>query len=83
MFPSFAYPRLEHLQAKYVGTGHADLHRHEWLNNIQRDTCATLIGHHNMATYVALCENESVGRTKYKLLTKMFLPCGTPPETED
>ena len=55
MFPSFAYPRLEHLQAKYVGTGHADLHRHEWLNNIQRDTCATLIGHHNMATYVALC----------------------------
>merc|ERR1712196_377626 len=75
--------RLEHLQARYVGTGHPDLHRYDWLSNIQRDTYASLVGHHNMLQYVALCENESVGRTKYKLLNKMFLPCGNPPERED
>lgn len=30
--------QLEHLQAKYVGTGHADTNRFEWNLNIKRDT---------------------------------------------
>ncbi|KAL3729689.1 hypothetical protein ACJRO7_026772 [Eucalyptus globulus] len=33
--------QLEHLQAKYVGTGHADLNRFEWAVNIQRDSDST------------------------------------------
>ncbi|KAG4109368.1 hypothetical protein ERO13_1Z049411v2 [Gossypium hirsutum] len=36
--------QLEHLQAKYVGTGHADLNRFEWAVNIQRDSYASYIG---------------------------------------
>jgi len=45
-----------------------------------------MVGHHNMLNYVALCENESVGRTKYRMIQNMFLPCGNPPvrsEDED
>merc|ERR1711884_300367 len=68
--------QLEHLQTKYVGTGHPDLHRYDWFTNIKRDTYASLVGHHNMVTYVALCENESIGRSKYTMLQNMFLPCG-------
>ena len=41
--------QLEHLQAKYVGTGHADLHRFEWAVNIHRDSFASYIGHHPMS----------------------------------
>ncbi|CAK9318755.1 unnamed protein product [Citrullus colocynthis] len=33
--------QLEHLQAKYVGTGHADLNRFKWAVNIQRDSYAS------------------------------------------
>ncbi len=40
--------QLEHLQAKYVGTGHADLQRFEWAGELQptwqllRHTCNSL-----------------------------------------
>ncbi|KAL3681714.1 hypothetical protein R1sor_024670 [Riccia sorocarpa] len=36
--------KLEHLQTKYVGTGHADLNRFEWAANIRRDSYASYIG---------------------------------------
>ena len=35
-----------------------------------------------MLSYVALCENEAIGRSKYAMLQKMFQPCGTPPRRE-
>ena len=35
------------IQAKYVGTGHADMTKFEWGTNQHRDTCASLIGHHD------------------------------------
>ncbi len=75
--------QLEHLQAKYVGTGHTDLNRFEWAVNIHRDSYASFIGHHNMVSYFAVAENESVGRVKYNLMQKMLLPCGLPPEKEE
>ena len=71
------------LQAKYVGTGHADLNRFEWAVNIHRDSYASYIGHHPMLAYLAVAENESIGRVKYQLLQKMLLPCGLPPVKED
>ena len=70
------------LQAKHVGTGHADLGQFEWAVNIHRDSFASYIGHHNITTYLAVAENESVGRIRYNLLQKMLLPCGLPPEKE-
>ncbi|CAF1966488.1 unnamed protein product [Brassica napus] len=75
--------QLEHLQAKYVGTGHADLSRFEWAVNIQRDSYASYIGHYPMLAYFAIAENESIGRERYNFMQKMLLPCGLPPERED
>lgn len=36
--------QLEHLQSKFVGTGHADVSRWEWVTNQHRDTYASIIG---------------------------------------
>ena len=71
------------LQAKYVGTGHADLSRFEWAVNIHRDSYASYIGHHPMLCYFAVAENESIGRVKYNFMQKMLLPCGLPPEKQE
>ncbi|KAI3812937.1 hypothetical protein L1987_17650 [Smallanthus sonchifolius] len=75
--------QLEHLQAKYVGTGHADMSRFEWAVNIQRDSYASYVGHYPMLAYFAIAENESIGRERYNFMQKMLLPCGLPPERED
>ncbi|XP_058089460.1 uncharacterized protein At4g14342 isoform X1 [Magnolia sinica] len=75
--------QLEHLQAKYVGTGHADLNRLQWAVNIQRDSYASYIGHYPILAYFAIAENESIGRERYNFMQKMLLPCGLPPERED
>ncbi|KAK1260656.1 Pentatricopeptide repeat-containing protein [Acorus gramineus] len=75
--------QLEHLQAKYVGTGHADLNRFEWAVNIHRDSYASFVGHYPMLAYFAIAENESIGRERYNFMQKMLLPCGLPPERED
>ncbi len=71
------------MQAKYVGTGHADLSRFEWAVNIHRDSYASYIGHHPMLCYHAVAENESIGRIKYNFMQKMLLPCGLPPEKQE
>ncbi|KAK3032037.1 hypothetical protein RJ639_035474 [Escallonia herrerae] len=60
--------QLEHLQAKYVGTGHADLNRFEWAVNIQRDSYASYVGHYPVLAYFALAENESIGRERYNFM---------------
>ncbi|GAY60738.1 hypothetical protein CUMW_204370 [Citrus unshiu] len=75
--------QLEHLQAKYVGTGHADLNRFEWAVNIQRDSYASYVGHYPILAYFSIAENESIGREHYNFMQKMLLPCGLPPERED
>ena len=75
--------QIEHLQAKHIGTGHADLHKFEWALNIHRDSYASYIGHYNMLSYFSVVENESVGRVRYEFLQKMLLPCGIPPKPAD
>ncbi|KAE8798734.1 hypothetical protein D1007_25915 [Hordeum vulgare] len=60
--------QLEHLQAKYVGTGHADLTRFEWAVNIQRDSYASYVGHYPMLAYFSIAENESIGRERYDFM---------------
>lgn len=72
--------QIEHLQAKYVGTGHADISRFEWALNMHRDSYAAYIGQHSLCSYFATVQNESVGRVKYEMLHKMLLPCGLPPQ---
>ncbi|KAK4854557.1 hypothetical protein QYF36_025830 [Acer negundo] len=75
--------QLEHLQANYVETGHADLNRFEWAVNIQRDSFTSYIGQYPMLAYFAIAESESIGRERYNFMQKMLLPCGLPPERED
>ncbi|KAG0491666.1 hypothetical protein HPP92_005064 [Vanilla planifolia] len=60
--------QLEHLQAKYVGTGHADLNRFEWAVNIQRDSYASYVGHYPILAYFAIAENEAIGRERYNFM---------------
>ncbi|CAL5347444.1 unnamed protein product [Camellia sinensis] len=71
--------QLEHLQAKYVGTGHADLNRFEWAVNIQRDSYASYVGHYPMLAYFAIAENESIGRERYNFMQKNAFALWTSP----
>ncbi|XP_038990396.1 uncharacterized protein At4g14342-like [Phoenix dactylifera] len=72
--------QLEHLQAKFVGTGHADLNRFGWAVNIQCDSYASYTGHNPRLAYFAIAENESIGRERYNFMKRMLLHCGLPPE---
>ncbi|DAZ97140.1 TPA: hypothetical protein N0F65_004754, partial [Lagenidium giganteum] len=73
----------EHLQAKYVGTGHADTTKFEWAVNQNRDTLASHVGHFDMMAYFAVAENEAIGRVRSNMLEKMLQPCGQPPQKEE
>lgn len=70
-------------QSKVPGTGHADTTRHEWAVNMHRDTAASFVGHPHLASYLAVAENEALGRVRYRLLSKMVAPCGPPPKPAD
>lgn len=73
----------ELLASKYTGTGHPDTSRFEWNVNIKRDTYASFLGHHHLAAYQAIGENESIGRVKFNLKQSMLLPCGVPPTPKE
>jgi splicing factor 3B subunit 5 len=51
--------------------------------NHHRDTNASLAGHYDVLSYLAVAENVAVGRAKYALLEKMLAPCGPPPARVD
>ncbi|SAM03789.1 hypothetical protein [Absidia glauca] len=67
--------QIEHLQSKYIGTGHAD--------TIKQDTYASILGHNSLLSYVSVAENECGARVKANLLEKMVMPCGPPPAREE
>uniref|UniRef100_T1KVQ3 Splicing factor 3B subunit 5 n=1 Tax=Tetranychus urticae TaxID=32264 RepID=T1KVQ3_TETUR len=74
------HSQLEHLQSKYIGTGHADSSKYEWLVNQHRDTYASYLGHFDIINYFAIAENESKARITFNLTEKLVQPCGPPPE---
>lgn len=71
------------VQARHVGTGHSDITKYEWAVNQHRDTLASHIGHHDLLSFFAIAQNDSVGRVRYQLLEKMLSPCGPPPAKVD
>lgn len=71
--------QLEHLQARYAGTGHADTTRHEWATQQHRDSIAVYVADPSMLTMFSLVENVSLGRYRYELLERLYKPCGDPP----
>ena len=75
--------QLESLQAKHVGTGHADTTRHEWTNNIVRDSYASYIGHPPLVAYMALGMGEPKEKVRGQLIEKMVRGVGAPPEREE
>mmetsp|Transcript_24278 Transcript_24278/g.33966 ORF Transcript_24278/g.33966 Transcript_24278/m.33966 type:complete len:94 (+) Transcript_24278:182-463(+) len=77
------HSQLEHLQMKYVGTGHPDVTRYEWVVNHHRDSAASYVGHQHLMMMFGVAENESMGRIKQRLLTQMLAPCGKEPKGAD
>ena len=66
------HSQLEHMQAKYVGTGHADTTKYEWAVNQHRDSLALYVGFDSLSQYIAVAENESIARVKFNCLQKMI-----------
>lgn len=71
---------LEAMQARYVGTGHADTTKYEWVSNIVRDSYASYIGHPPMLSYMALGMGESKEKVRAAMIEKMVRGAGNPPE---
>ena len=66
----------------WLGTGHPDITRYEWVVNHHRDSAASYIGHSHLSMLFGVVENESQARIRYNLLQKMVAPCGKEPATE-
>ncbi|KAL7643494.1 UNVERIFIED_CONTAM: hypothetical protein RMT77_005476 [Armadillidium vulgare] len=77
------HSQLEHLQSKYIGTGHADTSQFEWCVNQHRDTYGSFMGHFDLLNLVAVAENETKARIRFNLMEKMVQPCGPPPEKNE
>ena len=68
-----AQQQLEQLQARYVGTGHADTTKYEWAANIHRDSYASYVGHPPLLSYMAL----GMGEPREKVRAQMIEVRGT------
>ncbi|KAI9045728.1 splicing factor 3B [Aspergillus affinis] len=71
---------LEAMQARYVGTGHADTTKYEWTSNIVRDSYASYIGHPPMLSYMAVGMGEPKEKVRAAMIEKMVRGAGNPPE---
>lgn len=78
-----AQQQLEALQARYVGTGHADTTKFEWTSNIQRDSYASYVGHPPMLSYMSIGMGDCRERVRAQMMEKMIRPVGAPPEVAD
>lgn len=55
------------VHARYTGTGHADLTKWEWATHQHRDTFSSIVAHPALTSFVALADNESIGRVKFEM----------------
>ncbi|CAE6441137.1 unnamed protein product [Rhizoctonia solani] len=78
-----ANTQLEHLHARYTGTGHADITKYEWLTHQHRDTSASIVGHPPLATYLSIADGDATGRVRFEMIERMLQPCGPPPPKDD
>jgi len=68
----------DQLKARYIGTGHADMTKFEWLTNQHRDTLASHVGHYDQLSYYSVAQNESIARVRYNMIEKIYQPCSPP-----
>ncbi|KAJ7264980.1 splicing factor 3B subunit 5/RDS3 complex subunit 10 [Mycena haematopus] len=78
-----ANTQLEHLHARYTGTGHGDLSKYDWVTHQHRDTLASIVGHPTLTSFLAIADGESKGRIKFEMTEKMLQPCGPPPRKDE
>jgi splicing factor 3B subunit 5 len=94
-----AQQQLEQLQARYVGTGHADTTRYEWTSNVARDSLSSYVGHAPLLQYMALGMGEPREKLRAMLIDvrpssfpslfvadasqRMIQPVGKPPEVQE
>jgi splicing factor 3B subunit 5 len=71
---------LEALQARYIGTGHADTTKYEWVSNILRDSYSSYIGHPPLLSYMAVGLGEPKEKVRAMMIDKMIRGAGNPPE---
>ncbi|KAG2418320.1 hypothetical protein HFD88_001421 [Aspergillus terreus] len=71
---------LEAMQARYVGTGHADTTKYEWVSNIVRDSYASYVGHPPLLSYMAVGMGEPKEKVRAAMIEKMVRGAGNPPE---
>ncbi|KAI9454828.1 splicing factor 3B subunit 5 [Russula earlei] len=72
-----ANTQLEHLHARYTGTGN------EWLTHQHRDTLSSIVGHPSLTSYLAIADGEATGRIRFEMTQRMLQPCGPPPAKDD
>jgi splicing factor 3B subunit 5 len=61
-------------QLQYAGTGHADTTKREWFLHQQRDSYCSYLGHTPMLDYLSCVQNQSRGRIRFDLLSKIASP---------
>lgn len=61
-------------RSKYIGLGHPDISREEFLTNIKRDTYSSLAQHDNLLYYNSVALNEPVQTLRQKMIRKMVEP---------
>lgn len=71
---------LEAMQARYVGTGHADTTKYDWVSNIVRDSYASYVGHPPLLSYMAVGMGEPKEKVRAAMIEKMVRGAGNPPE---
>ena len=71
---------LKHHGKKTPGLGNDDITKYKWITNQHRDSHSSYIGHFDMLNFIAVAENESKARVKYRKIKKMIQPCGPPPQ---
>jgi splicing factor 3B subunit 5 len=74
---------LEALQARYIGTGHADTTKYEWVSNILRDSYSSYIGHPPLLSYMAVGLGEPKEKVRAMMIDKMIRGAGNPPEVQE
>ena len=77
-----AQQQLEQLQARFVGTGHADTTKFEWTSNLMRDSYSSFAGHLPLLHYMSLGMGDCVEKTRLQMIEKMVQPAGRPPVVE-
>ncbi|KNC50226.1 uncharacterized protein AMSG_11973 [Thecamonas trahens ATCC 50062] len=71
--------KLDHMHARYTGTGSAETDRETWAKEQARDTTASFLAHPPLGLYLAVARNDSVARVRYDLLRRLPAPHSAPP----